>query len=69
MLRTDRPIIFDLKFDKFLVHQFSSNRTFVDIVTQQDEAFNPVESGESSNESEIECISPVKSELNRALDF
>ena len=41
----------------------------MDHVTQQDEAFNPVGSGESSDESEIESISPVKSELNRALDF
>ena len=48
-----------MKFDKFLVHQFSSNRTFVNHVTQQDEAFNPVGSGESSDESEMESISPV----------
>ena len=52
-----------------MAHQSSSNRIFVDHVTQQDEAFNPVGSGESSDESEIESISPVKSELNRALDF
>ena len=39
------------------------------IFTQQDEAFNPVGSGESSDESEIESISPVKSELNGALNF
>ena len=54
---------------QLVAHQSSSNRTFVDHVTQQDEAFNPVGSGESSDESEIESFSPVKSELNRALDF
>ena len=54
---------------QFVAHQSSNNRIFVDHVTQQDEAFNPVGSGESSDESEIESISPVKSELNRALDF
>ena len=31
----------------------------MDHVTQQDEAFNPVGSGESSDESEMESISPV----------
>ena len=54
---------------QLVAHQSSSNRKFVDNVTQQDEAFNPVGSGESSDESEIESISPVKSELNRAMDF
>ena len=39
------------------------------ILSGQDEAFNTVAGGESSDESEIESISPVKSELNRALDL